>query len=79
MKIKSIAANQTEIQLNNGTIVFVSYETPIAAFIPGRGIVKTNVKYSNTTTKHVNKWIADTAPSATVSIEDQAFFNILIG
>jgi len=78
MKVKSIAANQTEIHLNNGNVVFVSYETPVAAFISGRGIVRTTEKLSNTTTRHINKFVVRHAPSATISEEPQTFFNNLI-
>lgn len=79
MKIKSIAANQTEVHLTNGTVVFVSYQTPVAAFIPGRGIVKTSTKWSVTTSKHINKFIQRTNPASTVSEEPQEFFDTLIG
>lgn len=78
MKLKKIAANQTEVHLDNGDVVFVSYETPVAAFISGRGIVKTTTKWSNTTTKHINKFISRTAPAATVSEEPQTFFDSLL-
>ena len=78
MKIKSIGSNQTEITLSNGTVVFVSYDTPVAAFIPGTGIVRTDCRWSNTTTRHINKWIASVAPSATVSTREQSFFDALV-
>lgn len=57
MHIKPIGSNQTEISFNDGTRVLVSYSTPVAAFIPGKGYVKTSKRYSNTTTKHINKWL----------------------
>lgn len=56
MKLKQIAANQTVLSFANGTEVFFSYETPVAAFVPGRGYLKTDVKYSRTTSKHVTQW-----------------------
>lgn len=56
MKLKSIAANQTEVTVNDKCIVFFSYETP-CAFIDyrNRGYKsgKTNQFYSQTTTKHI--------------------------
>ena len=79
MKVKSIAANQTEITLANGTIVFVSYETPVAAFIPGRGIVRSEQYYSRTTSKHVNQFIQRTNPASTQTFESQEFLDTLIG
>ena len=49
--------NRTELQFLNLKI-FISYETPVAMF--DREIKKifiTDTKYSNTTTRHINKWI----------------------
>lgn len=57
MKIKPIAANQTELHDNSGTIILFSYETPVAAILPSGRAVRTSTKYSVTTTKHVNKWL----------------------
>ena len=79
MKITSLKANQTEIELNNGTLVFVSYNTPVAAFIPGTGIVTTETKYSVNTTRHINAWVLDLAgPLATSTTRPQEFFDSLI-
>ncbi len=78
MKVTTPAANQTEITLDNGDIVFVSYETPVAAFISGRGMVQTFVKWSATTTKHISAFIARHAPNATQSKETQEFFDGLL-
>lgn len=77
MKLKPIAANQNEVELKDGTILFFSYETPVAAFISGRGIVMTSKKWSNTTTRHIHKFIMRNAPSATISEEPQEFFDDL--
>ena len=69
MKVKSIAKNQTEVTFHDGTKVFYSYETPVAAYHAltdaedTRGEVgnwlRTNYKWSSTTTRHINKWLAD--------------------
>mgnify|MGYP003649832588 FL=1 len=58
MKIKTIAPNQTELHKDDGTIVFVSYETPVAAFVDGFKWIRSEEKYSPTTSKHVNKWLS---------------------
>ena len=55
MRLKQIGSNQTEIIFNNGTHVLFSYETPVAVST-GNGLFVTENKYSNTTTKHINKW-----------------------
>jgi hypothetical protein len=57
MKLVPLASNQTELELNDGTVVFFSYKTPVAAFIPGLGYYRTEHKWSVTTSKHINKWI----------------------
>ena len=56
-RIKPIGSNQTEVRRDNGTVVLVSYETPVAAYIPGRGYVRTENYYSQTTSKHINRWL----------------------
>jgi hypothetical protein len=55
MKIKSIGKNQTEIHIEN-KVIFISYETPVAACIDGK-FFKTDKKWSTTTSKHINAWI----------------------
>lgn len=71
LRIKSIGSNQTELHLNNGTIVLFSYETPVAAkvsvtedgiLIPNTDsdymeYIKTKTKYSRTTSKHLTQWL----------------------
>ena len=57
MKLIPIAANQTELSLDKGVVVFFSYQTPVAAFIPGTGYLRTSQKWSRTTSKHINQWL----------------------
>lgn len=71
MKINVIGANQTLVHLPVGTILF-SYETPVAAYVSGRGYIRTAVKFSKTTSKHINQWLgganAEVVPQ--IMIED---------
>ena len=55
--IIEISANCCELRKANGVRVLFSYDTPVAAFIPSKGFVRTVEKYSVTTTRHVNAWI----------------------
>ena len=56
MKLKNIGSNQTELDL--GVVqVFLSYETPVAARLTDGTLVRTDERYSVTTTKHINKWL----------------------
>ena len=57
MNLTPIAANQTELNLNNGTQVFFSYKTPVAAYCPSKGYIRTAKKWSVTTSRHINKWL----------------------
>ena len=58
MHIKPIGANQTEVTLANGSIVLFSYETPVACYSNDDGkYYKTNMKWSKTTSKHINAWL----------------------
>ena len=59
MKLTPIAANQTELELTNGTQVFFSYKTPVAAYCPLRGYIRTAKYWSVTTSRHINKWLKD--------------------
>lgn len=70
MKVKNIGANKTVIELENGNQVFISYETPVAAFISGRGYIKTDKSWSVTTSKHITQW----AGMKITQTEPQAFF-----
>ena len=56
MQLTPIASNMTEVETKEARILF-SYRTPVAAYVFGRGYVKTEKWYSVTTTRHINKWI----------------------
>jgi hypothetical protein len=72
MKIKSIGKNKTELHIGN-KIIFISYETPVAACIDGQFFV-TEKKWSTTTSKHINTWIN----GRNAEIRPQAIFDNLI-
>ena len=57
MKLTPIAANQTEVSFTNGTQVFFSYKTPVAAYLPDKGYVRTEKFWSVTTSRHINKYL----------------------
>jgi len=61
MQLQSLGANKTQVDLADGTSVFFSYKTPVAALVPGKGWIRTSTKYSSTTSRHINQWIAGTA------------------
>ena len=55
MRVRNVGSNMTELLVNGYTILF-SYETPVAALTP-QGYVRTSHKWSQTTTRHINKWL----------------------
>ena len=57
MKLTPIAANQNEVEFTNGTQVFFSYKTPVAAKLPNYDYIRTATKWSQTTSRHINKWL----------------------
>ena len=57
MNIRSIGSNQTLLTTNHGDEVLYSYETAVAGHHHTIGDFKTSKRYSNTTTKHINKYL----------------------
>ena len=57
MKLTPIAANQTVLSFTNGAEVFFSYKTPVAAYCPSQGYIRTAKFWSVTTSRHINKWL----------------------
>lgn len=58
MKILKYGNNETLITMPDDRELFFSYETLVAGFVPGIGHVRTSTRYSKTTTKHINKYLA---------------------
>jgi len=60
MKLKQIGANQTEVQLSDHyeTQIFFSYEQAVCVRNED-GCFVTTQKYSQTTSRHINNWVAN--------------------
>ena len=56
MQLTPIASNMTEVETSEARILF-SYRTPVAAYVFGRGYVRTEKWFSVTTSRHINKWV----------------------
>lgn len=73
MKLKKLNKTAaTEVEIGAWTILF-SYSTPVAANGPG-GFFRTEEKFSPTTSKHINKWLA----GAKAQLKPQSFFDRLV-
>ena len=75
MQLTPIAANQTSVSFNDGTEVFFSYKTPVAAYLQDKGYVKTDTFYSVTTSRHINKYL----PTKDVPTVSEEFLAQLTG
>ena len=75
MQLTPIAANQTQLNLNDGTEVFFSYKTPVAAKLSNFEYIRTATKWSSTTSRHINKWLE----GVTAKTVDQEILNNLVG
>lgn len=79
MKLKQIGPNRVEIHQDNGVIVLVSYETPVACMLlgpHGYAYIKTAKKYSRTTSKHISEWLP--LKEKYKVINDEVFREILV-
>ena len=57
MDIKNVGSNMTQVGFNGNQILY-SYSTPVAAWDNERGeYVRTDKFWSQTTSRHINKWI----------------------
>jgi hypothetical protein len=74
MKVRNVGSNMTELMTDGCTVLF-SYETPVAAYTPTQGYVRTAKWYSQTTTRHINKWL----DGVTAEEMPQAFFDNITG
>jgi len=57
MRINPIGSNKTELHLDDGSVILFSYKTPVAACTPSKGYIRTEHKWSVTTSKHINMWL----------------------
>lgn len=71
-----MAQNCTTVALTDGREVLVSYQTPVAAFIPGRGYVRSAESWSRTTSKHVSQYCGKPGQGNTV-VPDAEFLQLI--
>ena len=56
------SANVTILKFADGRELCCSYGVPVAGFVPGRGYLRTQARYSVTTSKHMNQYAGRTSP-----------------
>ena len=72
MNLKQLGSNQTELEIKGARVLF-SYSTPVACESVGKRY-RTNKKWSNTTTRHINAWLGGVDAEAV----SQDFFDNLV-
>lgn len=69
-RVRQLGPNMTEAQHGDVTVLY-SYETPVAVFAPGHGYLRSMQFFSNTTSRHISKWLdgvtARKVPQATIA------------
>lgn len=70
--LKNLGSNKVEITKADGTVVFYSYNTPVAARVNGE-YFRTSRRFSVTTSKHINQWL----DGIKAEEKEQAFFDAL--
>lgn len=74
---KTFGAKQChEEQYANGTRIFVSYATPVGAYVPGLGYLKTSDYYSRTTTRPLSVWSKYHGYPMTQETDEQWLLNL---
>jgi len=53
LSLTHLGSNQTVIRNDNGIEILFSYNTPVAAFVPEHGYIKTEKFHSKTTLRHI--------------------------
>lgn len=64
LKVKQLGPNMTLVTREKGNVeILFSYETPVSVLVNSTGeVLKTSTKYSNTTSRHINKWLDGVKP-----------------
>ena len=57
MRVHRFGNHEVEVDFSDGTRVLFSYSTPVAAYVPGTGYVRTKSFHSQTTARHVGRWL----------------------
>lgn len=74
LRIIQQGSNQTLLKVGEGVEVLFSYETPVAGRLQNGEFVRTEKRYSSTTTKHVNAYL-EGCPAR--EVPEDFFYNLL--
>lgn len=66
----------SEEQYPNGMRIFFSYATPVGAYVPGLGYLKTVQHYSRTTTRQIGHWLKEYDYPHTQPMDERGLWNL---
>ena len=76
MKLRKISDNCVEIVGTNDEVsLLFSYSTLVGVHINGQGYFVSNVRYSSTTSKHLNAWLGGAKPQ---KMSEEALNQVLL-
>jgi hypothetical protein len=75
LRLRKTGPNVTELRTGGGAFVLFSYDTPVAAIIPGSGWFRTEKHHSPTTSRHIGQRIP---AGAEVEWRPQTWFDGLL-
>jgi hypothetical protein len=73
-QLNPLGANMNEVVIGPYTILF-SYKTPVAYNEEGKGFFRTDQRFSQTTSKHINTWLS----GAQATVVPQSQIEMLLG
>lgn len=77
MKLFPVGANQTEVLMADGSVLFFSYRTCVAARLKGERCCRTEKYHSVTTSKHINKFMVRNGDQGHYTVKPQSWFDSL--
>ncbi len=78
MNLKPLASNMTELELEDKFIMF-SYQTPVVVIFKNSDEVwKTCARWSNTTSRHIKKYLFQTGKESLATFVDQQYISDLV-
>lgn len=57
MEMQQVDANMAVIMFKDGTRIMFSYDVPIAAYVPGRGYIRSSRYFSRSSNQHVLQFL----------------------
>lgn len=76
MKINRLSENEITMFTSDENMIFISYNTPVAAYINGKPY-RTEKKWSVTTSKQIKRWLG-TEDFNKAEVKEQSFFDNLL-